>query len=235
MVGGMVNLTDDVRESLLAAAESLLVESADGEISTRAVCDAVGVTQPVLYRIFRDKQGLLDALAEVGLRRYAARKQDLERTDDPVADLRAGWVDHVAFALGNPAVYRLMFSPRPGVDVQARDGVLALLKVALRRCAAAGVLRRDVDDSAAMILSANVGLAMNCITQPEAYGSPGLSEALRDAVFDDILTATAPRQADAPLVSAARQLAAHVEMDAPSSLIPEERDLLLVWLGRLVD
>jgi acetyl-CoA acetyltransferase len=50
-----------------------------------------------LYRIFRDKQGLLDALAEVGLRRYAARKQDLERTDDPVADLRAGWVDHVVF------------------------------------------------------------------------------------------------------------------------------------------
>ena len=97
-----------------------------------------------------------------------------------------------------------MFSPRPGVDVQARDGVLALVKVALRRCAAAGVLRYDVDDSAAMILSANVGLAMNCITQPETYGSPELSEALRDAVFDDILTATAPRQADPPLVSAAR-------------------------------
>src|ERR1044071_7343516 len=98
----------DVRAAMIAAAEEQLVT---GEIATRAVCEEVGVTQPVLYRLFGDKNGLLDAVADAAFEQYARRKQDLEVTDDPVADLYAGWNDHMAFAAENPSLYQLMFTP----------------------------------------------------------------------------------------------------------------------------
>jgi AcrR family transcriptional regulator len=101
----------DVRTRLLEAAESLLDASPDRDISTRAVCEAVGVGAPMLYRLFGDKTGLLSAVVDHGFERYLATKRAAKPSDDPVADLRAGWDTHVAFALDHPAVYRLMFSP----------------------------------------------------------------------------------------------------------------------------
>src|SRR5690349_8602557 len=134
-------MTPDVRDALIAAAERQLATSPDRDIATRAVCEAAGVTQPVLYRLFGDKNGLLDALADDGLRRYAEHKAAQERTGDPVADLRAGWDDHMAFARKNPALYELMFAPRPRSHAQARRKILDLLVATLVRCSAVGALR----------------------------------------------------------------------------------------------
>ncbi len=39
--------------------------------------------QPVLYRLFGDKAGLLSALVDHGFDRYVQRKQALATTDDP--------------------------------------------------------------------------------------------------------------------------------------------------------
>ncbi len=78
----MARSDEALRSALLRAAEEQLVAAPDGDIATRAVCEAVGVTQPVLYRVFGDKRGLLDALADAGLERYAARKAELEVSDD---------------------------------------------------------------------------------------------------------------------------------------------------------
>jgi AcrR family transcriptional regulator len=229
----MSNAIHETRTALLEAAERLLVASEDGDVSTRAICESVGVGQPVLYRLFGDKQGLLDALAESGLARYAARKAEMESTQDAVADLRAGWDDHMAFASENPAIYRLMFSPRPGVDNEARNGVLTLLKSALRRCGAAGVLNRDVDVSAAMLLSANVGLALNRIAQPSVYGAPEISSAVRDALFASILTGPVSTSPPPGTAAAARQLHAQIGIEPPGSLELEELALLRAWLRRL--
>lgn len=228
----MARTTEDLRKDLLAAAEEQLVGSPDGDVSTRAVCEAVGVTQPVLYRIFRDKQGLLDALAEVGLERYALRKAGLEVSADPVRDLLDGWDDHMAFAAENPALYRLMFSPRAGVDLAARTGVFALVRSALQRCAAIGRLGMQVDEAAALILSANVGLAFNRMNQPELYGSTATSHALRDAVFARVLLAADDGPAPSALPVTARQLAAQLEHGA-GDLVEEEAALLQLWLRRI--
>src|SRR3954471_8784627 len=102
-----------IRAAMIEAALRQLAGSSDHDVATRAVCEEVGVTQPVLYRLFGDKRGLLDAVADAGFDRYARRKQELEVTDDPVADLHAGWADHMSFAAENPALYQLMFAPRP--------------------------------------------------------------------------------------------------------------------------
>jgi AcrR family transcriptional regulator len=228
-----VNTTDDLRERMLAAAEEQLIASPDGEIATRAVCEAVGVTQPVLYRIFGDKRGLLDALAEAGLARYTSRKAKLEVTDDPVVDLRAGWDDHMRFAADNPALYRLMFMPRPWTTDLLRDGVMRLLVETLTRCAARGALAADPEAAAKLILSANVGLALNAIAQPQQFAGDELSRAFRDALFSTLLTDPEPVSAADPLRDAAVRLRAQLEITPAEGLAPEEAALLGVWLQKV--
>jgi len=231
----MAQPDNDLRNALLAAAEAQLVAAPDGEIATRAVCEAVGVTQPVLYRIFGDKRGLLDALADTGLERYAARKAELEASPDPAADLRSGWADHLAFAEDNPALYQLMFAPRPWASSRARDGVSALLRGTLSRCAAAGVLRMDIDTAASMLLAANVGLALNQMIDPAHDESTAVADALRDALMSAVLVDAAPRSPRDAGAAARRQISAQLRLTPPETLLPEETALMAIWLDRLDD
>lgn len=223
----------DLRSALLAAAEKQLVAAPDGDIATRAVCEAAGVTQPVLYRIFGDKRGLLDALADSGLERYAARKAELEVSTDPAADLRAGWDDHLAFADEHAALYRLMFAPRPWASSRARDGISALLRKTLSRCAAAGLLRVDIDVALAMLLGANVGFALNRMADPGLRDVAGASESLRDAVMRSVLGNEMPERQGDPGAAARRQIREQLRLDPPEALLAEETALLGVWLSRL--
>src|ERR1041384_6605150 len=131
---------DDLRTRMLEAAEALLDASPDRDISTRAVCDAVGVGAPVLYRLFGDKNGLLSAVVDYGFDRYLSMKRAAEPSPDPVTDLRNGWDSHIAFALAHPVVYRMISSPSLTEVPTAAAEALGLLRDVLERCAAAGRL-----------------------------------------------------------------------------------------------
>jgi AcrR family transcriptional regulator len=226
-----------MRTRMLDAAEELLDASPDRDIATRAVCDKVGVGAPVLYRLFGDKNGLLSALVDYGFDRYLATKRAAAPSADPVVDLRNGWDTHVEFAMAHPAVYRLMFSPGFATVPSAAQEAMRLLREVLDRCAAAGVLRVDPETAAQMIMSANVGVALNLVTQPENYPDPELSRRVRDAVHAAVLVperaADAPTPGDRdPLVVAALQLSA-VLRDRPAELGEPETALLLHWLDTL--
>ncbi|WP_309238411.1 TetR/AcrR family transcriptional regulator [Actinoplanes aureus] len=225
--------TDTVRAAMLDAAERLLAASTDYDISTRAVCEAVGVTQPVLYRIFGDKQGLLDAVADAGMERYAAQKAALEKTGDPIADLTAGWDDHMAFARDHPALYQLMFTPRPESGAATYRRVLDLLEATLVRCAAVGALTTDPANAARLILAANVGVALSQIARPRLFSDPRLSHEARDAVFAAVLTEPSPRGQADPVRAAARQLRSQLALSGTTALEDAEAALLDRWLDRI--
>ena len=105
---------DSHRARIITAAARLLAESGREAVSTRAVSAAVGVQAPTLYRLFGDKQGLLDAVAADGFAAYLDEKADLTPSGDPIEDLRAAWELHIGFGLANPALYALMYGePRP--------------------------------------------------------------------------------------------------------------------------
>ncbi|MGW0659256.1 TetR/AcrR family transcriptional regulator [Streptodolium elevatio] len=229
--------TEQLRAQMIEAAEGQLAASPDFDIATRSVCEAVGVTQPVLYRLFGDKRGLLDAVADHGYERYAELKAAQEQTGDPVADLLAGWDGHMAFARDNPALYQLMFAPRPWSHSRARDRVFDLLVAALVRCAAVGRLRIEPRAAAAMALAANVGIALDHIAEPARFDSVERSHRLRDAVFARVLTESpasdAARDDEDPVRAAARRLRAQLQLAAADALEPEESALLLKWLDRM--
>ncbi|MER5997414.1 TetR/AcrR family transcriptional regulator [Nonomuraea angiospora] len=225
--------TDPLRTAMIEAAVRQLATSANHEIATRAVCEAVGVSQPVLYRLFGDKHGLLDAVADHGYERYAAIKAAQEQTHDPVADLHAGWDGHMAFAKENQALYQLMFTPRPWSHSTARDRVTDLLVAALTRCAAAGALTVAPRTAAQLILSANVGTALDHISRPALFDDPALSHRMRDAVFSSVLTATTAHNDADPVRAAALRLHAQLDLVGTEALEPAETALLRRWLERI--
>lgn len=225
----------DTRTRILEAAGELLDGSPDRDISTRAVCAAAGVGAPVLYRLFGDKNGLLSAVVDHGFDRYLATKREATPSADPVADLRDGWDTHVGFARAHPTVYRMMFSPGfEAVPDAAREALLLLRRV-LERCAEAGRLRVDPETAAQVVMSANVGVALSIVTQPEVYADPELSTLVRDAVHGRLLTpepGTASPSADTSLLTASVQLAALLRARR-TPLTGAETALMLQWLDAL--
>lgn len=220
---------------MLEAAEALLDASPDGDISTRAVCDAVGVGAPTLYRQFGDKNGLLSAVVDYGFDRYLSIKRAATPSADPVADLRSGWDSHVAFALDHRAVYRMMYSPALAGVPKAAEEALRLLREVLDRCAEAGRLRIAPDLAAQTIMSANIGVALSLVTQPDTYTDEALPTRVRDAIFASVLTdaPTTPTSTANDLSGAALTLAAKLRSTPTEALTGNEKALLQDWLTRL--
>jgi AcrR family transcriptional regulator len=126
------------RDRIVAAAADLLAAGSREAVSTRAVSAAAGVQAPTIYRLFGDKQGLLDAVAVHGFTTYLRDKAELAHGDDPVEELRTGWDLHVKFGLANPALYALMYGePRPGPTPPAPAAAAAILAGHLHRIAEA--------------------------------------------------------------------------------------------------
>ncbi|MFF5789824.1 TetR/AcrR family transcriptional regulator [Streptomyces sp. NPDC012693] len=171
------------RERILQATEELLADKDALAISTRAICDRAKVGMPEIYRQFGDKQGLLTAVADIGFERFLDAKRQNPLTDDPVADLRTAWDSHVAFALRNPYLYRLMFTPTGDAKPQAIQEAQAILLTAVERCRDAGRLRMAPELAGQAILSANVGVCMMALSFPDLFGGSDISPAVRDAVI----------------------------------------------------
>jgi AcrR family transcriptional regulator len=82
-----------VRTRILEAAADLLAQSADADASTRAVCDAAGVTAPTLYHHFGDKEGLLTAMVDFGWAQFLEAKREVAVVvhEQVADDIRGGW------------------------------------------------------------------------------------------------------------------------------------------------
>jgi AcrR family transcriptional regulator len=228
-----VTEVDGPRARIVEAAGRLLEDGGEDAVSTRAVSAAAGVQAPTIYRLFGDKQGLLDAVVTRGFERYLAGKTVREETDDPVADLRTGWDLHVGLALERPALYRLMYARPTGAGHSpAARAAFAVLAALIRRIAAAGRLRVGEDRAVGLVHAAGSGAALSLIAVPPAERDPGLSAAAREAVVVAITTDAAEVPASGPVAAAVSLRAA---LDDVVVLTDAERALLAEWLGKVAE
>ena len=101
----------DLRAAVIAAGLERLSEGDSAELGLRALAREVGVSATALYRHFPDKEALLDALADEGLRRLGARQaQAWLKAGGGRAGFRATGVAYVRFAHDEPALFRLSFT-----------------------------------------------------------------------------------------------------------------------------
>lgn len=221
----------NTRALILERTAELLAQSPTGEVSTRAVCEAAGVTQPVLYRLFGDKDGLLAATSDRVWEEYLGMKRAARPSSDPVQDLRAGWDAHTAFALANPHAYRLLFGTRLSTRPEAAAAAMDLLLGVLERVARSGRLAMSPGEAAQVVMAANTGVALGLVQHPEIFGDPRTSDVVRDAAMRAILVdSDAPAS---PTAVAATTLRAGLGDGAPFT--PAEAGLMDEWLGRIQD
>ena len=200
-------------------------------MTTRAVARAAGTAAPTIFRLFGDKDGLMDAVAEHVMASYVAAKSDRVALEngDPVANLRDAWRAHVDFGLANPDLFVLLSTPGRAERSPATTAGAGVLEARVRRVAAAGLLGVSESHAVAMIHAAGTGAVLALLHQPQESRDCSLSDGLLEAVLGAVLAGTsAPPASDlAPLVVAVRT--AVPELPALSEA---ERGLMNEWLTR---
>jgi AcrR family transcriptional regulator len=222
---------DETRTAIIRAAAQLLRSTGAAGMTTRAVSAAAGVQAPTIYRLFGDKDGLLDAVAEQVMADYVASKAARPEVLDPVADLRAGWQMHVEFGLANPELFALFSAPGRLQESHAFSAGTEILQRRIHRLASAGLLRVDEQRATDMVRAAGTGAVLAILAMPAERRDPALADALFDAVSAAILTSfPAVPAPDAVAVAVAFATAVP---DLPA-LSVAEKAVLAEWLGRSI-
>ncbi|MFM8820961.1 MAG: TetR/AcrR family transcriptional regulator [Phenylobacterium sp.] len=100
----------NLRAGLVAAGVELVREGGGAALTTRACAQRNGVSSSAVFRHFRDRRALVEAVAEEGFamlaRRTASADPGLVRQDH----LRAIGGAYLRFAIDEPNLFRLMYS-----------------------------------------------------------------------------------------------------------------------------
>ncbi len=227
--------TDSPRRRIVEAAVELLESGGPDAVSTRAVAAAAGMQPPAIYRLFGDKEGLLEAVAEHGYAQFLESKRALldPEPKDAVEDLRRGWDTVVEFGISRPELFAVMNrATGRGADLAHRAG-LEILHGRVRRLAAGGWLRVDEDLAAQIIQATGRGAVITWHSTPPERRNPALLTVLREAMIAAI-TRTEPMvpATETGPAAAARALRAALP-DEADVLSDAEQHLLREWLTRL--
>ncbi|WP_371500412.1 TetR/AcrR family transcriptional regulator [Kitasatospora sp. NBC_00374] len=227
--------TDNPRRRIVEAAVELLENGGPDAVSTRAVAAAAGMQPPAIYRLFGDKEGLLEAVAEHGYAQFLERKRaQLDPApQDPVEDLRRGWDTVVEFGISRPELFAVMNRATGlGSDAAHRSG-LEILHGRVRRLSAGGWLRVDEELAAQIIQATGRGAVTTWHSTPADRRNPALLTVLRESMVAAVTRAEpAIPAAESPPVAAARALRAALPDDS-DVLSDAEQRLLREWLTRL--
>ena len=227
----------DTRSKIVDVAARLLREQGPAAVTTRGVAEGAGVQAPTIYRLFGDKDGLLDAVAEHVMATYVSAKATIleaasAESVDPLDDLRAGWEMQIDFGVANPTLFGLLSDPGRGLRSPAAQSGKHVLESRVHRIAVTGRLRVSEQRAVDVIQAAGTGTVLTILSTPPDERDPGLAENMYEAVLRQILT-DAPERAkngSTATVVALRAIALRLDM-----LSDAERQLLAEWLDRAID
>jgi len=226
-------LRNQLRERIIAAATGLLQQGGADAVTTRAVAAKASVQAPMIYRLFGDKDGLMEAVAQNVFATYVAGKAASSQTEDPVADLRVGWNTHMGFGLANPALFALLSTAWHGTPSPAAVTGFEILHSRVERVAAAGRLRVPVHRAVEMIHAAGIGTVLALLAMSPEDRDPGLGDAVYNALIRSIITDHAAEEDDDAVTNAAITL--HSNLPALTGLTNAERTLMAEWLTRIIN
>nr|WP_296772501.1 TetR/AcrR family transcriptional regulator [Rhodococcus sp. (in: high G+C Gram-positive bacteria)] len=227
---------EDPRTRIVTVAARLLREDGPGAVTTRGVAQAAGVQPPTIYRLFGDKDGLLEAVAEHVMASFVAAKSavvDAASADgiDPLQDLHTGWQSQIEFGVANPDLFRLLSDPGRAMNSAAARTGMRVLEARVRRVAETGRLRVSEQRAVGLIHAAGVGVVTTLLASRPDLRDEGLAEDIYAAVLARVLF-------DAPQFHDGSEMATTVAFRA---LVPElemlsssERQLMSEWLDRAV-
>lgn len=220
-----------VRDRIVTVAASLLSTQGPDAVTTRSVAEAAHVQPPTIYRIFGDKNGLLDAVAEYGFHDYMERKRHRSTDADPIENLRSGWILHIGFGLENPELFRLMHTRMRADDRRAAaETGASMLQELVRRVALAGRLAVPEHLAIDLIHATGTGLVFTLIEDPVREPDSTLIDLAWNSLCTSILVDSRAQVDDNPRAAAVTLRAA---VPTLSVLSGAEQSLLGEWLERI--
>ena len=229
-------IRSDTRARIVDVATRLLREQGPAAVTTRRVAEEAGVQAPALYRLFGDKDGLLEAVVEHVMATYVSAKTAIVEAAaaddvDPLVDLRAGWETQIDFGVANPTLFRLLSDPdRVARSPAARSGQ-QVLETRMHRVALAGRLRVSEARGVELIQAAAIGAVHALLSTPPEDRDRSLADAMYEAMLGQILTG-APGRAEDDLAATAVSFRAAVPR--LGALSGAERQLMAEWLDRAI-
>jgi AcrR family transcriptional regulator len=137
------------RDRILAAAMRIHRKKGIEALSLRGVAQIVGITPMAIYRHFRDKDALIEAMIGLGFAQWEERLADAALQRTPMKRIEEGLLAYGEFALAEPRMFELMFLvPRPHVPrasaslATTPSRAFALMIAAVKEAIDAGLLRQ---------------------------------------------------------------------------------------------
>jgi AcrR family transcriptional regulator len=225
-----------MRARIIDVAARLLQEQGPAAVTTRGVAQAAGVQAPAIYRLFGDKDGLLEAVAEHVMATYVSAKAALVRSAwadevDPLADLRSGWQMQIDFGVANPALFRLFSDPDRVLQSPAAQSGRRVLESRVHRVAESGRLRVSERRAVDLIQAAGIGTIQTLLATPPEHRDADLAEGMFEAVLRQILVDAPDSTGDGWSATAVAFRAIAPRLDA---LTEAEQRLLAEWLDRVI-
>jgi AcrR family transcriptional regulator len=100
---------DALRQSILEAASKLVAQGGPEMLSLRKVAEEVGASTMVVYTVFGNKEGLLEAIWQESFRRLWEMEEAAMKIEDPLLRLKLLGQAYRKNALNNPSFYKLVF------------------------------------------------------------------------------------------------------------------------------
>lgn len=157
--------TEELRNHILQTAVGVIAADGVSGLTTRRIAEEASTSVPAVYELFGDKPGLVREMFFEGFRRLGRQLDDIERSDDPRADLSRLLQSFRRFYCENPAMARVMFSrPFPDFDPgpaeqEAGRSVRDHFIRDVQRAIDAGALEGNARDIAHVLLSLAQGMA----------------------------------------------------------------------------
>ena len=178
------------RDKLLVVGAELLQAAQGGDVSTRAITQAAGVTAPTLYHHFGSKQNLLDEVVAHGYLSFLRDSEASAEASSARSTIASAWDNHVRFGVEHPAFYAHIYGR---VEPGYKCGVVSLVEATLHATFSrhADQLAVPPSDATQMVLAATTGVIITLIGNLDAPSSPdyALSDRVRDAVLDAVIAA----------------------------------------------
>ena len=183
---------DDRKAEIVATALRLADELGPDRLTTQAVADAVGLTQPAIFRHFPTKQALWQAVAEVITERMTNAWQGaLAKEREPDRQLVALVLVQFRQIEANPAIPAILHSHElqtENSDLRQSFRVLmtrfqGLLQAELTRARDTGRVRSDLvpEDAAVLLISLIQGMALRWSLGDRSFPLATEGERLLDA------------------------------------------------------
>ena len=176
----------DRQREIIDAVLRLAVAVGPDRLTTQAVADAVGITQPAVFRHFPTRAALWLAVArDVAARVRTCWDEAARPTDDPIADVRRLAVAQLGVIAGEPSILAIVFSHElrvadPALASVFRELMADILCRLTARFAAAAALSVPPADAALLVLGLLQGLALRWSLSGRGFDLTSEGERLLD-------------------------------------------------------